>query len=78
MAIGLRDKLKTVLHSIQCQSSSKRELNLSPKKATTHWIDASEEKLGSHFVSDVKVVLNIWTLFATYPVFWTLFYQMVP
>ena len=78
MAFGLRDKLKTVLHSIHCQSSSKRELNLSPKKRkTTHWIDVAEEKLGSHFVSDVKVVLHIWTLFATYPVFWTLFYQMV-
>ena len=61
--------------------SSSEELKLSSVRACTdkrhHWLDKAEEKLGTYFVSDVKVVLNICGLFALYPVFWTLYFQTV-
>ena len=60
--------------------SSSKALKLSSvleDKQQHHWLDEAEEKLGTYFVSDVKVVLNIWLLFVTYPVFWTLYFQIV-
>ena len=61
-------------------SSSSKALKLSSvleDKQQHHWLDEAEEKFGTYFVSDVKVVLNIGVLFVTYPVFWTLYFQMV-
>lgn len=41
-----------------------------------HWLDSAELKYNETFVQGVKDVLNVGTLFLTYPMFYACFFQM--
>ena len=52
-----------------------RKKGKGPKR--DHWLDYAEPRFGPSFVSDVKAVLRVCTLFLLYPIFWALYDQQV-
>jgi len=52
-----------------------RVKNRKAKKA--HWLDHAEDEFDVKLIGEIKLVLNIFTMFVTVPIFWALYDQKV-